>query len=121
MSSRSGSSSKCIDPHRPQDHTVQMVTQRFRSPRPSRLDIQFVDFDNTRFHISTPQSKTQLVLSMGIQCWSDLVKYGAEDTLKKEYGEWVVATEQEGKEQEYDVTLIVDLEKIPEDEGAILY
>jgi hypothetical protein len=47
-----------------------------------------------------------------------LVKYGADDTLKREYGDWVVATEQEGKEPEYDVTLIIDLEKIPEDEGA---
>jgi actin related protein 2/3 complex subunit 2 len=55
---------------------------------------------------------------MGIQCWSDLVKYGADDTLKREYGDWVVGTEQEGKEPEYDVTLIIDLEKIPEDEGA---
>src|SRR5688572_2112668 len=101
MSSRSGSSSESPQIGAPQypatdwSHPIALCIPS--TPRPSKLDIQFVDFDNTRFHISTPQSKTQLVLSMGIQCWSDLVKYGADDTLKREYGDWVVGTEQEGK------------------------
>ena len=34
--------------------------------RPSALDVQFVDYDGVRFHLSTPQSKTTLLLSMHI-------------------------------------------------------
>lgn len=53
---------------------------------------------------------------MGIQCWGDLVKYGVNNMLESEYGEWLIRDGPE-KEQEYDVSLLIDLEKIPEDEG----
>lgn len=78
-----------------------------------------MDYDNVRFHLSTPASKTQLVLSMGIQCWRDLTKYGVNDMLESEYGEWLIRDGSE-KEQEYDVSLMIDLEKIPEEEGKLL-
>lgn len=55
---------------------------------------------------------------MSIHCFKDLIKYGAQETLQKEYGEWLVRTEAEGKEADYDVTLCIDLEKIPEDDGG---
>jgi actin related protein 2/3 complex subunit 2 len=82
------------------------------------VDINFVDYDNVRFHLSTPTSKTQLVLSMGIQCWGDLSKYGVNNMLESEYGEWLIRDGPE-KEQEYDVSLLIDLEKIPEDDGGL--
>jgi actin related protein 2/3 complex subunit 2 len=82
------------------------------------VDINFVDYDNVRFHLSTPTSKTQLVLSMGIQCWGDLAKYGVNNMLESEYGEWLIRDGPE-KEQEYDVSLLIDLEKIPEDDGGL--
>lgn len=55
---------------------------------------------------------------MSIHCFKDLIKYGAQETLEKEYGEWLVGSESEGKEVEYDVTLCIDLEKIPEDDAS---
>ncbi len=79
------------------------------------MDIQFVDYDNVRFHLSTPTSKSSITLSMGIQCWPDLVKFGARQHLEQELGGYVVA---EGDtEPEYDVSLIIDLEQLPATQG----
>lgn len=83
--------------------------------RASRADIQFVDYDNVRFHLSTPESKTVLVLSMAIQCWGDLAKYGAREHLQKTYGEYLL--EEAQTEPEYNVSLKIDLERIPESPG----
>ena len=83
--------------------------------RPSRMDIQFVDYDNVRFHLSTEEAKTVITLSMAIQCWPDLVKYGARDHLSTTYGEYLLDDGQ--TEPEYNVSLRIDLEKIPSDPG----
>lgn len=56
-----------------------------------------------------------MILSLGIRCWSDLVKYGAQETLDREYGQWVVPDSDPEKEQGYDITLRIDLEKAPEE------
>ncbi|EIW67322.1 arp2/3 complex 34 kDa subunit [Tremella mesenterica] len=82
-----------------------------RFEKPSRMDIQFVDYDNVRFHLSTADSKTVILLSMGIQCWPDLIKYGAREHLQKEYAGLVLPPNE--TEPEYDVTLSIDLEKLP--------
>ncbi|KAF9462890.1 actin-related protein ARPC2 [Collybia nuda] len=82
--------------------------------KPSSLDVQFVDFDGVRFHLSTPERKTSLLLSMHIRCWDELVKYGALDILRREYG--VLLLDQ--AEQEYNVSLDIDLEQIPSDPAA---
>ncbi|OCF37824.1 arp2/3 complex 34 kDa subunit [Kwoniella heveanensis CBS 569] len=86
-----------------------VLTDRFE--KASRADIQFVDYDNVRFHLSTPSSKTQLLLSMGIQCWPDLIKYGAREHLQSEYEGYLLPQDQ--TEPEYDVSLVIDLEKLP--------
>lgn len=82
--------------------------------RPSSLDVQFVDFDGVRFHLSTSERKTLLLLSMQIRCWDELVKYGASDVLQREYGSLLAAQ----PEPEYNVSLEIDLEQIPADPGA---
>ena len=86
-------------------------------PRPSRADIQFVDYDNVRFHLSTPESKTVLILSMAIQCWADLVKYGAREHLANTFGEYLLGEVE--TEAEYNVSLKIDLEKIPQSPGKL--
>lgn len=85
--------------------------------RPSSLDVQFVDFDGVRFHLSTPERKTSLLLSMHIRCWEELVRYGALDILKREYGALLL----EQAEQEYNVSLEIDLEQIPSDSGTFTW
>lgn len=82
--------------------------------RPSSLDVQFVDFDNVRFHLSTPDRKTQLLLSMNIRCWDELAQYGAVDVLRREYGSLYLAT----PEPDYHVSLSIDLEQVPPEGGA---
>ena len=82
--------------------------------RPSSLDVQFVDFDNVRFHLSTPDRKTQLLLSMNIRCWDELAQYGAVNVLRREYGSLYL----ESPEPDYHVSLSIDLEKIPPEGGA---
>jgi actin related protein 2/3 complex, subunit 2 len=84
--------------------------------RPSSLDMHFVDFDNVRFHLSTPERKTQLLLSMSIRCWDELVQYGANDIIKREYGQYVSPQ----VEPQYNVTLQIDLEHVPPEGGAFV-
>jgi len=83
--------------------------------RPSSLDVQFVDFDGVRFHLSTPERKTQLVLSMSIRCWDELVQYGANDIINREYGQYVAPQ----LEPQYNVTLQIDTDQIPPEGGEL--
>ncbi|KAF5351567.1 hypothetical protein D9758_007228 [Tetrapyrgos nigripes] len=77
--------------------------------KPSSLDVSFVDYDGVRFHLSTPERKTLLLLSMHTRCWDQLVQYGALDVLKREYGSLLKPS----SEPEYNVSLEIDLEQIP--------
>ncbi|PIL29880.1 hypothetical protein GSI_08088 [Ganoderma sinense ZZ0214-1] len=77
--------------------------------KPSSLDVQFVDFDGVRFHLSTPDRKTVLVLSMNIRCWDELVRYGVHDILQREYGPLLKSA----PENDYNVSLEIDLEQLP--------
>lgn len=83
-----------------------ILTQKFI--KPSSLDQAFVDFDSVRFHLSTPNKKTQLLLSMEIPCWSELVQYGAGEVIQREYGNYITQTE-----QDYAISLLIDIESVP--------
>ena len=84
--------------------------------RPTSLDVQFVDFDGVRFHLSTLDRKTVLLLSMHIRCWDELVRYGALDVLQREYGSLVYAQ----TESEYNISLLIDLETAPPEGGGFM-
>lgn len=71
------------------------------------------DFDGVTFHISTPETKTQILVSLQIRCYKDLVRYGAEDVLQREYGQYVVTPE-----NGYNFSILVDLENLPAEKGA---
>ena len=79
------------------------------STPPVSIDQIVSDFDNVTFHISTPNSKTQILISMYIKCFNDLVKYGANELLQREYGPYIVDTE-----QGYNFSLLIDLDNLPE-------
>jgi actin related protein 2/3 complex subunit 2 len=70
------------------------------------------DFDGVTFHISTPESKTQILISIQIRCFRDLVQYGAEQVLQREYGEYVAPVE-----PGYDFSVMIDLEQLPAAKG----
>jgi actin related protein 2/3 complex subunit 2 len=82
--------------------------------RPGSLDVVFVDYDNVRFHLSTPERKTVLLLSMNIRCWDELVQYGALDILRREYGSLLSSK----VEPDYNVSLEIDLEQAPAEPGT---
>ena len=63
------------------------------------------------YHISTPTSKTKILISLSIKCFGELVNYGAQAALEREYGALIVQTE-----SGYDFSIEVDLENLPADQ-----
>lgn len=78
------------------------------------VDQTVSDFDGVIFHISTPETKTKILLSIQIRCFKDLVKYGAVDVLQREYGPYVT-----DPEPGFDFSVLIDLENLPAEKGMI--
>ncbi|KAJ2984725.1 hypothetical protein NUW58_g5911 [Xylaria curta] len=87
-----------------------VLTERFSGAPPAHIDQTVSDFDGVTFHISTPETKTQILVSLQIRCFKELVQYGAEDVLQREYGQYVVPPE-----TGYDFSVLIDLENLPAD------
>lgn len=85
-----------------------------RAP-PVNIDQTVSDFDGVTFHISTPESKTKILVSIQVKCFNELVQYGAQQVLEREYGPYVVAPE-----NGYNFSVQVDLEILPEDKGIAI-
>lgn len=82
-----------------------------RAP-PVSIDQTVSDFDGVTFHISTPESKTKILVSIQIRCFQDLLRYGAEEVLNREYGSYVVPPE-----PGFDFSILIDLENLPAEQG----
>ncbi|KAK6339805.1 ARP2/3 actin-organizing complex subunit Arc34 [Orbilia javanica] len=89
----------------------QILTERFNSPTPASIDQVIPDFDGVIYHISTPDTKTKILVSLSIKCYSDLIRYGAQEVLQREYGDYIVEPE-----SGYDFSLLLDLESLPQDQ-----
>ncbi|CAJ0639668.1 16284_t:CDS:2 [Entrophospora sp. SA101] len=87
------------------------LTQPIVGLEPTILDMTVVDFDGVYYYISTPKSKDVITFSLYMQCYKELVKFGAYDMLKKEYGQYISSE----IENNYDFTLEFDLQKLPAD------
>lgn len=72
------------------------------------------DFDGVTFHISTPETKSKILISIQIRCYKELVQYGAEDVLQREYGQYVVPPE-----DAYNFSILIDLENLPAEKGRL--
>ncbi|KAI9687240.1 MAG: erg10, acetyl-CoA C-acetyltransferase [Bathelium mastoideum] len=90
-----------------------LLKDRFSGASPSSIDQVVSDFDGVTFHISTPESKTKILISISLRCFNELVQYGAQEVLEREYGPYIVSPE-----QGYDFSVAVDLENLPSDEEA---
>ncbi|RKP02206.1 hypothetical protein CXG81DRAFT_25144 [Caulochytrium protostelioides] len=84
------------------------LRERFNSG-PEHLLIKLADFDGVTYQIATPESKTQLVISMAMGCYDECQRYGADAILQREYGSLLVSTPEPG----FAVTLKIDLEQLP--------
>ncbi|CAG8454120.1 11856_t:CDS:2 [Scutellospora calospora] len=97
------------------DYHNAVIEETLKQPivglEPTTLDMTVVDFDGVSYHISTPQSKNVIKLSMQMRCFEDLVQWGAQEMLQKEYGDYI----QPDTEGGYDFSLEFDLQKLPED------
>lgn len=71
------------------------------------------DFDGVTFHLSTPEVKTKILISINVKCFRELVQYGAQQVLEREYGPYIVAPE-----PGYDFSVLIDLENLPDDQTA---
>ncbi|KIW95669.1 uncharacterized protein Z519_04254 [Cladophialophora bantiana CBS 173.52] len=85
-----------------------LLTERFSGAPPISIDQVVSDFDGVTFHISTPSSKTQILISLSIKCYRELLQYGAEQVLQREYGNYITNTE-----AGYDFSILIDLENLP--------
>ncbi|KAG9257868.1 Arp2/3 complex, 34 kd subunit p34-Arc-domain-containing protein [Emericellopsis atlantica] len=85
-----------------------VLKERFaQDAPPASIDQTVSDFDGVTFHISTPETKTKILLSIQIRCFRDLVQHGAEQVLQREYGDYVTSTE-----PGYDFSVLIDVEGI---------
>lgn len=90
----------------------QRLTPEYRAA-PVSIDQIVSDFDGVTFHVSTPESKSKILISIAVKCFRELVQYGAQSVLEREYGPFIAPTE-----AGYDFSIVVDLENIPaESEG----
>ena len=89
-----------------------MLTPPARAP-PVSIDQTVSDFDGVLFHISTPEQKSKIMISIQIRCYKDLVRYGAQKVLEREYGPYIVPTE-----AGYDFSIVVDLGNLPAEKGS---
>ena len=94
-------------------HLSLQLTCHVYSAAPVSIDQVVSDFDGVTFHISTPEAKTKIVISISVKCFPELVQYGAQQVLEREYGPYIVAPE-----QGYDFSVQVDLEALPAEQGG---
>ncbi|PSK60848.1 actin-related protein 2/3 complex subunit 2 [Elsinoe australis] len=90
-----------------------LLKDRFSGASTSSIDQVVSDFDGVTFHISTPESKTIILVSIAVKCYKELVSYGAEEVLQREYGPYIVAPE-----SGYDFSIQIDMSTLPEEQEA---
>lgn len=87
---------------------------------PQNVDRIVSDFDYTTYHLSTPESKTKLLVSIQLKAWKDLAKYDVLKKLNSIYGDFQTDTVEPG----YDYSIYLDLETISakssEDQAEII-
>ena len=85
--------------------------------KPETVDVTVADFDGVLFHISNLNGdKTKVRVSISLKFYKELQEHGADELLRREYGSLLIAPE-EG----YNVTLLFDLENIPESYDDLIH
>jgi len=80
------------------------------------LDVTLADFDGVLIHVTSDgENKNILKISLQWRCAGDLKKNGADELLKSVYGNLLLAK----AETSYDVTLQLDLDKLPGDKDKL--
>jgi len=92
------------------------LTKRLKDGVRESCDITLADFDGIQFHIvSLAEDKNKVTLSMSVKHFDEVKKNGADDVIKAKFGD-LVAPPEPG----YNLTLAINLEKLPADPSALL-
>lgn len=84
--------------------------------KPESTDITIADFDGALFHVSNlSKDKSKLRISILLKFYKQLQEHGADELLKREYGPYLTEPE-----SGYSVTVLVNLENLPEDWEALV-
>ena len=76
------------------------------------LSINIADFDGVLYHISTPKDeKMKVQISISLKFYKELQSHGADECLRKVYGNLLMPTPEDG----FDVSVQMDLSNIPDD------
>ncbi|KAM9287451.1 actin-related protein 2/3 complex subunit 2 [Colius striatus] len=85
--------------------------------KPEAVEVTFADFDGVLYHISNPNGdKTKVMVSISLKFYKELQEHGADEVLKKVYGNYLV-----NPESGYNVSLLYDLENLPADKDSIVH
>lgn len=99
---------------------AETLLQRFETAaanggKADAIDTKIGDFDGVLFHLSNPEGdKTKILLSASLKFYAELQEYGADELLKREYGDLLV-----DPEPGYNVSLLYDLTKVPENAAEV--
>ena len=96
----------------PSNVRIDIATNSKTRAPPVSIDQVVSDFDNVVFHVSTPETKAKILISIAVKCYRELVQYGAQEVLEREYGPYTVSPE-----AGYDFSVLIDLENLPADQG----
>lgn len=91
------------------------LTQKFENVEAGSkldiVDITIADFDGVLYHISNPDGdRTKIRVSISLKFYKDLQEHGADDLIKREYGQYITATE-----SGFNVSVLYNLESLPKD------
>jgi actin related protein 2/3 complex subunit 2 len=76
------------------------------------LSVSLADFDGALYRISTPNNeKNKVVTSISLKFYKELQTHGADELLRRVYGDLLLQTPEEG----YDVSVQIDLSSVPDD------
>ncbi|KAF3857267.1 hypothetical protein F7725_009126 [Dissostichus mawsoni] len=85
--------------------------------KPEGLDVTFADFDGVLYHISNPNGeKTKVMVSISLKFYKELQEHGADELLKRIYGDFLVSTE-----DGYNVSLLYDLDALPANKEEVIH
>lgn len=79
--------------------------------RPDAVDVSAADFDGVLYHISNPDGDKSIIrVSISLNFYHELSSHGADDVLKRIYGNHFSET----TESSYNVSLVYDLNTLPD-------
>lgn len=102
--------------HIPSDNALIRKTLEELFAAPQAVDRIVSDFDYTTYHISTPEDKNKLLVSIQSKAFKDLQKYGVVEKLDAVYGAHTSPSVEPG----YDYSLYLDLTSVDAEEQTLL-